>query len=150
LEITVLFLGIHKWEPDIYIGFSLALHLQCGVYVHGTFVYVMVKIVKGDGRAPPPTPSRADFSVMMGCTLEIGHCHSVCTQCIYLRLAAQWLLRGLLSLALEGTHRGFPSLRIYAGKNLNIIVSRRRIETTCYLFEIISLNASPQKELLAL
>jgi hypothetical protein len=25
-EITVLFLGIHNWEPDIYIGFS---HLQC-------------------------------------------------------------------------------------------------------------------------
>ncbi len=30
LEITVSFLGIHKWEPDIYIGFSPALHLQCG------------------------------------------------------------------------------------------------------------------------
>jgi hypothetical protein len=30
LEITVLFLGIHKWEPVIYIGFSPALHLQCG------------------------------------------------------------------------------------------------------------------------
>ncbi len=29
LEITVSFLGIHKWEPDIYIGFSPALHLQC-------------------------------------------------------------------------------------------------------------------------
>jgi hypothetical protein len=29
LEITVSFLGIHKWEPGIYIGFSLALHLQC-------------------------------------------------------------------------------------------------------------------------
>ncbi len=25
----VSFLGIHKWEPDIYIGFSPALHLQC-------------------------------------------------------------------------------------------------------------------------
>jgi hypothetical protein len=31
LEITVSFLGIHNWEPDIYIGFSPALHLQCGV-----------------------------------------------------------------------------------------------------------------------
>ncbi len=30
LEITVSFLGIHKWELDIYIGFSPALHLQCG------------------------------------------------------------------------------------------------------------------------
>ncbi len=29
LEIKVSFLGIHKWEPDIYIGFSPALHLQC-------------------------------------------------------------------------------------------------------------------------
>jgi hypothetical protein len=29
LEITVSFLGIHKWETDIYIGFSPALHLQC-------------------------------------------------------------------------------------------------------------------------
>jgi hypothetical protein len=29
LEITVSFLGKNKWEPDIYIGFSLALHLQC-------------------------------------------------------------------------------------------------------------------------
>ncbi len=29
LEITVSFLGINKWEPDIYIGFSLAFHFQC-------------------------------------------------------------------------------------------------------------------------
>jgi hypothetical protein len=33
LEITVSFLGIHKWEPDIHIGFSPALHLQCIVSV---------------------------------------------------------------------------------------------------------------------
>jgi hypothetical protein len=26
LEIPVSFLGIHKWKPDIYIGFSPALH----------------------------------------------------------------------------------------------------------------------------
>jgi hypothetical protein len=31
LEMTVSFLGIHKWEPDIHIGFSPALHLQCAV-----------------------------------------------------------------------------------------------------------------------
>jgi hypothetical protein len=31
LEIPVSFLGIHKWEPDIYIGFSTALHLQVSV-----------------------------------------------------------------------------------------------------------------------
>jgi hypothetical protein len=29
LEITVSFIGIQKWQPDIYIGFSPALHLQC-------------------------------------------------------------------------------------------------------------------------
>jgi hypothetical protein len=28
LEITVSILGRHKWEPDIYIRFSPALHLQ--------------------------------------------------------------------------------------------------------------------------
>jgi hypothetical protein len=28
MEISVSILGIHKWEPDIYIGFSPALHLQ--------------------------------------------------------------------------------------------------------------------------
>ncbi len=32
LEITVSFLGKHKWEPYIYFGFSPALYLQCGVY----------------------------------------------------------------------------------------------------------------------
>jgi hypothetical protein len=30
LEITVSFLGIHKWDPDIYNGFSPALPLHCG------------------------------------------------------------------------------------------------------------------------
>jgi len=28
---TVSFLGIYQWEPDIYSGFSPALHLQCMV-----------------------------------------------------------------------------------------------------------------------
>jgi hypothetical protein len=27
--ITASFLGMHKWETDIYIGFSQGLHLQC-------------------------------------------------------------------------------------------------------------------------
>ncbi len=31
LKITVSFLGIQKQEPEIYIGFSLALHLQCSL-----------------------------------------------------------------------------------------------------------------------
>jgi hypothetical protein len=29
LEKIISFLGIHKWESNIYIGFSPALHLQC-------------------------------------------------------------------------------------------------------------------------
>ncbi len=29
LKITVSFLGIHKWEPDVNIRFSAAHHLQC-------------------------------------------------------------------------------------------------------------------------
>jgi hypothetical protein len=29
LEITVSFLGIHKWQPHIYIEVSPTLHLQC-------------------------------------------------------------------------------------------------------------------------
>ncbi len=43
LEITISFLGIHKWEPDIYIGFSPALHLQ------STFS----KAHQDEGQAPP-------------------------------------------------------------------------------------------------
>jgi hypothetical protein len=47
LEITISFLGIQKWEPDIYIGFSPALHLQCGFftachYTNGDFDWYLV------------------------------------------------------------------------------------------------------------
>jgi hypothetical protein len=34
---------------------------------------------EGSGRALPPTQGWADFSIMMVCTPESGHCHSVCT-----------------------------------------------------------------------
>ncbi len=40
---------------------------------------MMENRVRWGGRAPPPYPDRADFSIMMECTPEIGHCHSVCT-----------------------------------------------------------------------
>jgi hypothetical protein len=39
-------------------------------------LYVMVIRVKGLRLAPPPSPARADFSIIMECTLEIGNCHS--------------------------------------------------------------------------
>ncbi len=35
--------------------------------------------LKGAGVHPPPSPARADFSIMIECTPEIGNCHSVCT-----------------------------------------------------------------------
>jgi hypothetical protein len=38
LEITVSFPGIHKWEPDLYIGFSPSLHLQCSIRNKNTAV----------------------------------------------------------------------------------------------------------------
>jgi hypothetical protein len=53
-----------------------------GVYLHShgaytSALYVMVDIVKGDGRAPPTLTSRANFSIMMECMPKSGHCHSV-------------------------------------------------------------------------
>ncbi len=49
---------------------------EAGEYT--TTLYVMVDIVKGDGRAPPPpSPVRANFPIMMECTPESGHCHSM-------------------------------------------------------------------------
>jgi hypothetical protein len=43
LEIAVSFPGIHKWEPDIYIGFSPALHLQCVMKENG-FYQIQLRI----------------------------------------------------------------------------------------------------------
>ncbi len=40
-------------------------------------LYMMVDMVKGGGRAPPLSPACADFILMMECTPESGHCHSV-------------------------------------------------------------------------
>jgi hypothetical protein len=34
-QCTASFLEIQNWEPDIYIGFSPAIHLQCAVAVPG-------------------------------------------------------------------------------------------------------------------
>ncbi len=41
--LTVSFLGIHKLEPDIYTGFSPALHLQCINYKMPIYNYSTVK-----------------------------------------------------------------------------------------------------------
>jgi hypothetical protein len=41
-----------------------------------TTLLVMVDRMKGGGRAPPPSPCWADFTIMMECTTESGHCRS--------------------------------------------------------------------------
>jgi hypothetical protein len=37
------------------------------------------RLKRGGPTSPPPSPARADFSIMMGCTSDIGNRHSVCT-----------------------------------------------------------------------
>jgi hypothetical protein len=54
---------------------------ECTVYVlsagaYTTTMLVMVDRVKGGGVHPPPSPDWADFTIMMECTPESGHCHS--------------------------------------------------------------------------
>jgi hypothetical protein len=45
-------------------------------------LYMMLDRVKGGWACiPPPLPAWADFSIVMECTPESGHCHSVCTLC---------------------------------------------------------------------
>ncbi len=58
----------------------------------------MVDIVKGGGRAPPPTPGWADFSLRMECTPESGHCHSVCTLWVEPPDFLSYELTGLLAM----------------------------------------------------
>ena len=38
---------------------------------------VMVNVVKGGGRAPPPSPAWANFTLMIECTPESSRCYSV-------------------------------------------------------------------------
>ncbi len=48
--------------------------------VHTTTFYVKVDILKKVvGVNPSPSPGRANFSIMMGCTPTSGHCHN----CVY-------------------------------------------------------------------
>jgi hypothetical protein len=41
--------GIHNWEPDIYIGFSPALHLQCSeeCYLRVQITNIFVEVTMG-------------------------------------------------------------------------------------------------------
>jgi hypothetical protein len=62
LEIIVSFLGIHKWEPDIYIGFSLALHLQCRysgnkrLYSVSLLLYILYRVSEACASGQQNTP----------------------------------------------------------------------------------------------
>jgi hypothetical protein len=38
---------------------------------------VMVNVIKGGGRAPPPSPARENFTLMIECTPEISGYYSV-------------------------------------------------------------------------
>jgi hypothetical protein len=49
--------------------------LSAGAYT--ATLYGMVTRMKGSGCAPPPSVARADFSIMMECTPDIGNVHSV-------------------------------------------------------------------------
>jgi hypothetical protein len=42
-------------------------------------VYLPSQLKEGGRAAPPSSPGLANFSIMMECTPECGHCHSVCT-----------------------------------------------------------------------
>jgi hypothetical protein len=44
--------------------------------LHATLL-VMVNVMKGGGRAPPPSPAWANFTLMMECTPESRRCYSV-------------------------------------------------------------------------
>jgi hypothetical protein len=44
LEITVLFPGIHKWKPDIYIEFLPALHLQWRLFNQSTLCIFLLTV----------------------------------------------------------------------------------------------------------
>jgi hypothetical protein len=52
--------------------------LSAGAYTK-TLLVLMVDRVKGGWRAHPPTPGWPDVTIMMECSPESGHCHSVCT-----------------------------------------------------------------------
>jgi hypothetical protein len=45
--------------------------------VHTAPLLVMVNVTRGGGRAPPPSPARANFTLMTECTPDSIGCYSV-------------------------------------------------------------------------
>ncbi len=73
------YIGGRDETGGVYLPSHLERTLKLTLYSH-----VIKKRVKGDGRAPPPSPGWANFSIMMECTPESGRCHSVYTLWTYL------------------------------------------------------------------
>jgi hypothetical protein len=43
----------------------------------GAYTKTLLVMIDGSGRASPPLPGRAEFTIMMGFTPESGHCQSI-------------------------------------------------------------------------
>jgi hypothetical protein len=69
----------HPWDHRVHISqrrnrVSVSAH-SAGAYT--ATLLVMVNVIKRDGRAPPPSPARANFTLMTECTPESSGCNSV-------------------------------------------------------------------------
>ncbi len=47
-------MGVHKWEPDNYIGFSLSFHLQCILSVFRLMAWLITNLQNSFQVHPPP------------------------------------------------------------------------------------------------
>jgi hypothetical protein len=70
LEITVPFLGIHKWEPDIYFGFSSALHLQCVFLVATGLAWIFMYYIQHCSNCRPSDSTMSEDAGLEHRTVE--------------------------------------------------------------------------------
>ncbi len=80
--------SLHPCSQSTFRGRAEIGWVGVSVPAYTTTLYVMVDRVQGGGRAPQPSLGRANFSIMMECTPESDHCHSVCTLCLCLSITA--------------------------------------------------------------
>ncbi len=66
-----------------------------------------VNRVEGVDVHPPLSPASADFSIMMECTPEIGHCHSMCTLWSLRRKRSREKFTGIADVIPVGIGSGF-------------------------------------------
>jgi hypothetical protein len=83
LQLVSLYATEYIWGRDeiqeVYLPSQLERTVHCNSVRDGIIEWM------GVGVHSSSTPARADFSIMMECTPEIGYCHSVCTLCSPLR-----------------------------------------------------------------